>query len=226
MNYSFGIGGYDYQTVYHPVHTVVTPNAGLAVSLDEVKTHLGYDVSDTSNDVELTAFIKAAMNAVEQYCQITLLSTVFRADLPVLGLETALHKRPYTALTKIEYIRASDGEIVTIDPVTYHVIASHQLRARLYLGSGKEWPDDDAVRQDAFRITYSAGWTTDTLPADIKAALLQIVAKFDAGRGDCEDGAGGASTSVYAMKNANTTPFPNTAVGLLSPYKLADVWIV
>ena len=224
MNHSFGIGGYSSATLHHPVHSVVTPNAGLAVSLAEVKAHLGYDVSDTSNDTEFTGFIRAAMGAVESYCQITLLSTTFRADLPELGQETLLHKRPYTGLTKIEYVRASDGEIITIAASTYHVIASHQLRARLYLGSGKEWPSDDAVRQDAFRITYSAGWTTDTLPADIKAALLQIVAKFNAGRGDCEDG--GGQQSVYAMKNANTTPFPNTAVGLLSPYKLADVWIV
>lgn len=225
MNYSFGIGGYSRTTLHHPVHSVVTPNAGLAVSLAEVKAHLGYDVSDTSNDTEFTGFIKAAMSAVENYCQLTLLSTTFRADLPELGQETLLHKRPYTGLTKIEYVRASDGEIVTVDASTYHVIASHQLRARLYLGSSQEWPSDDAVRQDAFRITYSAGWTAETLPPDIKAALLQIVAKFDAGRGDCEDGAGGASTSVYAMKNANTTPFPNSAVGLLSPYKLGEIWV-
>lgn len=221
---AFGVG-YNRVTVHHPVHTVVTAPASpndLAVSLVEVKAHLGYPAEDTSRDAELTGFIRAAMAAVESYCQLTLLETVWRADVPELCAETLLRKRPFKAFTKIEYVRASDREIVTIDALTYHVLPYIQRRARVFLGDGLDWPDDDAIRADAFRLTYTAGWTIATLPWDIKNALLQIVAKFDASRGDCDGG--GGDVSVYAMKNSNASPFPPAASALLDPYRLQEVW--
>lgn len=219
---SFGFGGFARTPVYHPVHSVVTPNTGLAISVDEAKTHLGYP-SGSDSDAEIEAFIRAAMASVEAYCHLTLLETVYRADLPALGLTTLLRRRPYVSVSKIEYVRASDGEIVTIGTSVYHTVEDFQHMGLVCLGSDQAWPDDDAVRKDAFRITYTAGWTPETLPYDIRNALMQIVAKMDASRGDCDSGSG--NVSVYAMKNSNASPFPPVAAAMLDPYRLQELWV-
>lgn len=224
--HSFGIGGAEL-TVYHPIHTIITPPTGdgLAVSVAEARAHMGYgDEVDAALDAEVEAFIRAAQSAVESYCvDLTLLATVWRADLPLLGEETLLRKRPYAGSPSIEYVKAADGEITTVASTVYHVIAAEQFRARVYLGADQAWPTDPATRRDAFRITYTAGWTVETLPYDLRSAILMMAAKLNASRGDCEDG-GGATASVYALKNSNASALPPAAAALLDPYKLREVW--
>lgn len=217
--------GYSVKPVHHPVHTVVSGDSTDPLTVAEVRAHLGYGTeTDAALDAELTAFIKAAQRAVEAYlCDFKIMSTVIRADVADLEDETVLRMRPYAAFTSLEYVNADDGEITTFAATNYHVIQSHQYRARLYLGQGKTWPDI-ADRADAYRLTYSVGWTAETVPADLKAALLMIVAKLNSDRGDCEET--GAGASVYAMQNANATAFPPAAVALLAPYKLAEIWSI
>lgn len=210
-----------------PVHSIVTPPTGngLAVSLDEVKEHLGYgDEVDAARDAELTAFILAAQAAIESFCDITILTTVVQADYESFQVNMPLVKRPYQSLGSIEYVATGDGTITEVDSGTYHVAAEHQKQARVYLGKGLEWPTDVADRKDAVRITYTVGWDAADVPKDIRLAILMTVAKFDSNRGDCEEG--GANASVYAMKNSSGSALPGTAAALLNPYKLARVTFV
>jgi uncharacterized phiE125 gp8 family phage protein len=217
-----GIGFYALP-VYHPVHTVTAGDTADPVTVAEVREHLGYgDETDAALDAELTAFIKAAQRAVESYLgDFKLMTSTIRADIPALDLQTTLRMRPFQSFTSVEYVAQDDGEITTVASTDYHVIAGHQYRGDLYLGESKDWPEV-AKRADAFRLTYDVGWTAETLPADIKNAILQIVAKLNASRGDCEDSGGGGS--VYAMKNSNATAFPPAAVALLEPYRLVEIW--
>jgi uncharacterized phiE125 gp8 family phage protein len=204
-----------------PVHVVVTPPAspGLAVTVAEAREHLGYGTEvDAARDAELTAFIKAAQSAIEQYCELTLLTTVVKAEYREFSDLTSLVKRPYQSFGKIEYVQASDGEIVETDTSVYHVTLGHQFTGQVTRGSDTSWPTDVAVRSNAVRMTYTVGWATNAIPFDVKLAILMTVAKFDANRGDCEDGGG---ASVYAMKNSNASALPSAAVALLAPYKLA-----
>lgn len=219
----YRVGTYSLELPHHPVIEVVTAPASpndLAISVSEVKDHLSYPSEDTAIEGELTAFIRAAMAMVESYCQITLLSTVFRSDTPYLESNHMLRMRPFTSFDKIERVQPSDAEIVTVDADLYHVLNATQLRGQVFLGKGLVWPDT-AERQDGFRITYTAGWTPSTVPADMKNALLQIVAKLDASRGDCD---GGGAQSVYAMKNATATGLPPAATAILDKYKLQELF--
>ena len=164
-----------------PVVSIKTaPAAGsLAVSLSDVKAFLSYPIEDTGVDNEITALIQAAQAAVEYYCEITLLETTFVEARPDLDGVVTLLKRPFSSLTQIEYVDPDDAEEIVVSDTLYHVLPSSQYRGTVYLDEDKSWPDA-ARRADAYRIEYVAGWTAATLPADLKNALMQIVAKLDA----------------------------------------------
>jgi len=206
------------------VNTVVTPPVapGLAVTVAEAREHLGYGTEvDAARDAELTGFIKAAQSAIEQYCNLTILTTVIRADRPEFLDRIVLPKRPFQSFGSVQYVRATDGEIITIDQSVYHVTRHHQLTAVVSLGADQSWPEDIAVRSNAARLTYTIGWAANAVPFDIRLAILMTVAKFDGNRGDCEEG--GAGASVYAMKNANGSALPAAAAAMLSGYRLQRV---
>lgn len=225
MSYTSGNHGYLFMDRRRlppaaPIHTVVTPPVSpnhLAVSVADVREHLGYgDEVDAVRDAELTAFILAAQSNIEKRCDITILLTVFRADFEAFADVMPLERRPYVGLTSVQYVAPLDGEITTADSTLYHVAADYQQQAKIYLGQNLEWPET-AVRKNAVRVTYSAGWTPDTVPEDLKLAIKMLVAKFDANRGDCDSGSGGGET-VFAMKSSR-----DPIDALLDKYKLARV---
>lgn len=204
-----------------PVHTVVTPNSNLVVTVAETKDHLSYPVEDSAIDTELTGLILAAQRQIELVTGINLLPTVWRAEYPKLSAAVQLRKRPFQSIQSIEYVDSDSGEITTVDTSLYHVANDPQMMATAYLGKGKLWPSA-ADRADAYRITYTSGWTSDAVvPRDIKTAVLMTVAKLDSSRGDVDD----ASDSRFATQiNAGAKVIPNGALALMGPYKLVEVY--
>jgi uncharacterized phiE125 gp8 family phage protein len=225
MSYTSGNHGYLFMDRRRlppaaPVHSVVTAPASpnhLAVSVADMREHLGYgNEVDAARDAELTAFILAAQANIEQRCDITIMLTVFRADFEEFADVMPLAKRPYVGLTSIQYVDPNDGEITTASSTLYHVAADYQQQAKIYLGQSLEWPAA-ATRKNAVRVTYSAGWTPDTVQEDLKLAIKMLVAKYDANRGDCDSGGGGGET-VFSMKSKR-----DPVDALLDKYKLARV---
>ncbi|MDX2308077.1 MAG: hypothetical protein NW216_07560 [Hyphomicrobium sp.] len=201
----------------YPVHTFAGEGAWLPVSVAELKTHIGLPPEDTSRDVELTAFIVAAMRAVEAFASIRVRRVTVTAAMNLTHERFALCIRPFASMTRIDIVADGTGEITTVPTATYHVQPTGQHAARVVLGADAEWPDI-AVRDDAVRAVYEAGWAdVASVPADVKLAILMTAAKLDANRGDCgcDDGGGG---TVYAMKNSRPSALPETAAMLLQPY--------
>jgi len=203
-----------------PVHTFVSEATWLPVSLAAAKEHIGLPVADTSRDAELTAFIVAAMRAVETYADIRVRLSTVRADMAAFRDRIRLVKRPWHATTSIEYVADETGEITTVAGTLYHTQRLGQFAAMIVLGRDAEWPDEVAERHDAVRVTYQCGFAdAASVPPEIQQAILMTVAKLDANRGDCGcDGGGG---SVYAMKNSRPSVLPEAAGLLVQPY----VWM-
>lgn len=191
---------------------------GLAVPLSDVREFVGLPTVDASRDVELTIFVKAATAAIEQHCQMSILDTTWLASGPFFGERMRLAKRPFKAVTKVEYVQEVTGEITTVASSKYYTTPDGQRAGMIFLGDGLDWPEDVAVRHDAVRVTFLAGYGTDHIyvPPDIRHAILMTVAAMDAKRGDCEDSGSGAS--VYAMKNSTPSIVPASAQPLLAPY--------
>jgi hypothetical protein len=202
-----------------PIVTIVTEATWLPVSLATVKDHLGgIPAADTSRDTELTAFILAAMRAVEGYADIRIRRATVRAEMPAFHDRWRLTVRPWVSTGALEYVAAETGEITTITSTVYHSQRAGQLSASIVLGRNQEWPDDVAIRDDAVRVTYDVGYAdAASVPPDIVQAILMTVAKLDANRGDCGCD-GGGNTSVYAMKNSRPSVLPEAAGLLLQPY--------
>jgi len=199
-----------------PVYTKTAETDALPVALSDVREFIGLPSGDTSRDTELTAFAKAATRAVEHHCQMSILDTTWQAAMPDFGERIALNKRPFKAVSLIEYVHELTGTITAVNGETFYDVQVGQQMGMVFLGKDKMWPNEQATRHDAVRVTFTAGYGVDdtTVPEDIKHAILMTVAAMDAKRGDCDDGGG----SVYAMKNSTPSIIPAAAQPLLGPY--------
>lgn len=203
-----------------PIITVSAVTDALPVALADVREFVGLPSADTSRDAELTAFIKVAAAAVEDYCQLALLTTTFVAAVPYFTDRTPLLRRPFQSVTSVEYVKATDGEITTAATTLYHAVVSTQAMAIVYRGKDQAWPTDVAERHDAVRITFVAGYglTSASVPPDIQHAIKMTVASLDSQRGD-NCGASTTATTVYAMKNSSPSVIPAAAQTLLHKYQ-------
>ena len=219
--YGYRPSPWDERGVIEPIHDV-TPNTDLVVTVPVAKNHLSYPVEDTAFDLELTGFLWAAQRTIEKWLDMHLLTTVVREDRPELTHRHTLSKRPYQSFDKIEYVRASDGEIVEVDETDYHVLKASQFRADVYLQKSGNWPRP-ADRADAFRLHYTVGFEdADSVPPDIKMAILMTVARLDQQRGDC----GGDDVKFAAQSDQPAQVIPAGARALLDPYRLVELYVV
>lgn len=210
--------------VVMPKWSLVTPGTALALDLDEVKTFLHRPVEDHFWNDEITRFIRIATLAMEQHLRMTLVSSTWKATLPYFYDNLRIDKRPFTAVTAVEYVAPDTGEITTVSSSIYHALPTTQDCGTLFLAESQEWPET-ANRWDAVRITATAGYPAGELPDDINHALLMTVAALDAKRGDDRE-SGGSDTTVYAMKQAKgASVIPPDARNLVSHYKLQQLTV-
>lgn len=204
------------------VWSVTVPASSLAIDLDQVKDFLNRPREDKFYDAQLTGFVRVAQRAIEQRCQLTLCQTTYVGSTSMLYARTLIKKRPFTAVTEIDYVDPTTGTITAVDPTTYATGFEPQLCGAVYLGDGNAWPCA-ANRRDAYRITATAGWTPDTIPSDVAQALLMTIANVDHSRGDTGTQSGGR-VSVYAMQHPQAfSMVPQEAQALLAPYVLRTV---
>jgi uncharacterized phiE125 gp8 family phage protein len=201
-----------------PLHFKIEASDTLPVPLAAVREFLGLPDADAVRDAELAAFIRAAATQIEDFCQLSLLTTTWRMTVPFFSDRMGLLKRPFVALTALNYIREADGEIVAVPGTTYHTAPIAQDMGMIFRGHNKSWPIDVATRHDAVQATFTAGYGgPDDIPHDLRVAIMMTVAKIDSARGDDCGGEGGA-TSVYAMQHSKPSLIPPTVQSLLSRY--------
>lgn len=204
----------------------------LAIDLNTVKDWLNRPREDSFWDTQISGFTRTAQLAIETLCQMVLVpstwvgsfpsipSSVFFASTAQFYNTVRINKRPFQAVTEIDYVDPTTGVITVLDPTTYFATPIAQLCGQVYLGDGFQWPAM-AYRQDAVRITVTAGFP-NPLPDDIAHALLITIAAIDSRRGD-ETGSGGR-VSVYEQKNSHGASIvPAEAQALLRDYRLRRI---
>jgi hypothetical protein len=94
----------------HGSFDVFTPSEKGILTLDEGKAQLGIPSSDTSNDVELQAYIDAIGLAAENYKNEVIIQRSFTDDLDLLGYKRFwLRKLPVVSLTSV--VSLIDGTV-------------------------------------------------------------------------------------------------------------------
>lgn len=187
-------------------HYEVSAPAGLAVSLDTVKLFLKIDISDTSRDDELTLLINDAVSMVETYTNRLLsprtvlgkFDSFSPGDCAMPYDYLWLRRAPiFDAAVTLVQLVGSAGT-VTILPADYR-LKPFDEQGRLYLIRGVSNLTPDQFEPYPLRVTFTAGYPNQAaIPPALLQGLLELIAFFDANRGDC-GGCGEASGGCNAL---------------------------
>lgn len=138
------------------------------VTLAEAKAHLRVDWAD--DDALITAYAKAARSGVEAYLKAACLATVYQFKLDCFPATIELPVGPVLTADgfSISYI-GDAGSAQTLAADKYKLSLGE--RAIVRPSYGNAWPSTRA-EIDAVTVEFKAGWTDETLPPVIKAAVL------------------------------------------------------
>lgn len=175
-------------------YIVVTPPAGLAVSLADVKEHLKIDLSDTSQDTYLTLLIRAVTNTIEAYTGRTLINTVFKTYRECFTDSFLIKRSKLQSVGSIKYYK--DSVLTLVDSDIYYNSDETDF-ASIYLKEGESWISelDNRVQPIVIEFTAGYGTTQANIPFDFQIVLLDAIAYFYENRGDCDSSCSSVSAA-------------------------------
>lgn len=155
--------------------TALTQPTALVVSLDQAKTHLRVDGSETNS--QILDLIAAGTRTIQKEMNRQLLTATYRFDIPRFPCGRQPIYLPLAPLQSVQSVQYYDtnNSIQTIDASNYLVITSQEP------GFVKLLPDYvypmTYNRPDAVQVSYTAGYgsTGDSVPSTIKLALLMLL---------------------------------------------------
>jgi uncharacterized phiE125 gp8 family phage protein len=144
------------------------------VSLDEAKDHAHIDAPD--DDEAIKRLIASARAHVENYCGIALATQTVEVKCDGFSDMARLPVAPVQSVMSIGYVDAA-GADQTVAASVYELRADG-LEAAIALKHGQSWPST----QPGSRITLIAVVGYETVPPDVKHALLLFISSGDLNR--------------------------------------------
>lgn len=186
-------------------YEVSTPTT-LAVSLDTVKLFLKIDVGDITRDDELALLIGDATDMVERYTNRLLsprtvlgkFDSMSAGDCAMPYDYLWLRRAPIfdDAVTSLQLMTSTGAQ--SILPADYR-LKPFDEQGRLYLIRGISNLTPDQFEPYPLRVTFTAGYPDEvSIPPALLQGLLELIAFFDANRGDC-GGCGEAGGGCNAL---------------------------
>ena len=203
----FKHGPYDY--------IKVSSSSNLVIPLDVAKDHLFLPAASSVDDAVLTLMIKGLAEYVEKLTYRTILTSRYKCFMDYLPREPILIKKsPLQELVSFEYYSnntltaLSLGDVYTTESSTYSMVDTI---------SGKDWPQHD-YRKQAIKLTFDAGYgdTHESVPADLKMAMMHHLAKWFEQRGDIDDQTARNEGLRYSIQ----TCMPHTSKAIYAQYKI------
>jgi uncharacterized phiE125 gp8 family phage protein len=159
--------------------TLLGENISTIITLAEAKIHLR--VGDSGDDAYITSLIFAAQDAINNYCNINLMSrSIIQTcdtweDTEILLISPPANSGAVT-LTSVQYYNLAN--ILTTDTLTNYILDSASTPPRLELRQDKTYPKT-YERNGAIRVTYLCGQLqTSRIPFALKQAALIFVGQF------------------------------------------------
>lgn len=167
-----------------PIRTVA-PEA-MPVTLDELKAQARVDTAD--EDAIMAAHLRAAVEMIEQYTGLGLITQTFTQTFSEWPTEKVpdlvLKRRPVQAVVEVSHLSASgspEGMPLVIDASVYRVIGigADRTPAKIRLGTNQTWPVLFAD-PEAITVTYRVGYGDDhnAVPELIRHAILMAAATW------------------------------------------------
>ena len=149
------------------------------LDIDDVKQYMR--ISSTMQDNIIELMIDAAVGCAERYMNRDILTTTYENYRRDFSPDLTLRRGGFQSLDLIEYLK--DGSYTTLATTEY------TLREGGVFGEICEVcpPSDMDCDCNAVKITFKTGFgdDSDSVPADIKLALYQIIFFINENRGDC-----------------------------------------
>jgi len=162
---------------------VTTAAAGLALDLQDVKTHLRIDNDSDGTSVDDAFLVGTAIPAVSAYvermCGRAFLTQTWTYKLdrfPWDSVRIEIPKPPLQSITSVTYLDGN-GDSQTVSASDYNVITSTDVAPGIVeLDFGKSWPTT-RTQVNAVTITFVAGYgaSPEDVPAELKLAMLAAI---------------------------------------------------
>jgi len=141
--------------------------ADVPISLGEVKAFLR--VTEADEDATIMALVRAAVDQVESFTGLGLLTSTWQQSWSTLRAPLVLYRRPVEAVTELTY-RDAAGVMQTLD----YRLAGAGSTAYAALYPATTWPAAQATAADVVTAVYTAGWPGwSDVPEDIRHAVMQ-----------------------------------------------------
>ena len=140
------------------------------ISLEEVKNHLRLDPVDTSEDIDLAAYLSAAREFCEDFQNRAYITQTWEAsfdDWPCREI-----KLPKGSLQTVDLVSYKDSSGVTAQ-VTDFVYSTRGILGRLTPAYGKSWPSFTPYPLDAVVIEFTCGY--GDVAASVPAKVIQAI---------------------------------------------------
>lgn len=161
---------------------LITANTDWAISLDEARAHLLKSSTDTAEDAYIQTLIEAAQKKVEEDCDLGLTAQTWDLYLDKFPGVIEIWTYPVASVDSVKYTD-DDGDTQTVTSTNY-VTDLTQKPARIGPINSYSWPvPRDSI--GAIQVRFTTGYTSpDTIPSDIKTAMLLIIGDWYDNRED------------------------------------------
>lgn len=154
------------------IEVTIAPTT-LAVSLADMKRHLGVTSSD--RDIDIESLTEAATRYVEKRTKRTLVTTVYRLNLSDCHVPSGefepicLPRPPIQSVSKVEY----DPGTGTYTEITGYQLVKADEYSYILPAPSTRWPAVVKEKYNAFRVDYTAGYAT--VPPEAKHCIKLLV---------------------------------------------------
>lgn len=156
---------------------LITAATTLPVSLATVRAHCR--IEDGRFDSVLDSMRRGAVAHIERLLGLAIGEQTWQLNLAAFADVIELHQGPVLNLVEDSFIYTDvDGVPQPVDPAVYTLDAITNPAA-IVRNDGESWPVP-IDRPNAVQLQFVAGWTEQTLPADLQLAVCMITgAWFD-----------------------------------------------
>ncbi len=166
-----------YNTNYGSIPSFIVEERTIApiVTTAEARNHVNL-FSDNSFDTQLTGFIDAAQQTVEDYIGEYMGPTVVDQPFYRFNSYLPLTHRRIESVTSVTY-KAMDGTTKTV-PTTTYIFDDSGLKKSINIRNGQAWPTDIDINNYRYpvNVNYNAEWIGT--PTTIKQAILLLVGQM------------------------------------------------
>ena len=159
------------------LYTLTTPPTVEPVTLNEVKSHLRLESSDSIYSAEtdlLTALIKIAREQAEHHTRRAFLTQTWTVHLDGWPVKDEIYL-PFPPLISVTHVKHTDNDGVQSTFTDYSIDTG--TPGRIVLDDGETWPTATLRPRSPIEIQFVAGYgaTAAFVPLSIKQAILLMI---------------------------------------------------